>query len=65
MKKIVKTMKKRDELLGKLVRRFGFENDQVICFARLCELHTNKEEWTQYLEILYEGIVTECEKWNF
>lgn len=65
MKKIVKIMAKRDELLGRLIRRLGFENEQVIKFARLCELHPDKKEWTHYLEILCEDILTEDEPWNF
>lgn len=51
----------RLEMMGKIVRAIGFENEKVIGFFRLCESLEENEINNHYLETLCEVILYDVE----
>ena len=39
----------RKNLIDRMIRLYGFEDEKVIDFANLCERHTNSKEWDNVL----------------
>ena len=39
----------RKNLIDRMIRLYGFEDEKVIDFANLCEKHTNSKEWDNVL----------------
>lgn len=43
---------KREQMVDRLIRIYGYENSNVIQFCRLCEEKPDTEDWDDMLEIM-------------
>lgn len=56
----------REYMIGKLVRKFSFEDERVIMFAKRCELYEDSEVaddalMNDYMELMKESVSEEDE----
>ena len=54
----------REYMIGKLVRKFGFEDERVVMFAKRCELYEDSEVadealMNDYMELIDESVSEE------
>ena len=54
----------REYMIGKLIRKFGFEDERVIMFAKRCELYEDNEVadealMNDYMELIAESVSEE------
>lgn len=47
----------REYMIGKLIRKFGFEDERVVMFAKRCELYENSEVADEALMNDYEELI--------
>lgn len=56
----------REYMIGKLVRKFGFEDERIVMFAKRCELYEDSEVaddalMNDYMELMKESVSEEDE----
>jgi hypothetical protein len=56
----------REYMIGKLVKKFGFEDERVVMFAKRCELYEDSEVaddglMNDYMELMKENVGEEDE----
>ena len=54
----------REYMIGKLIRKFGFEDERVVMFAKRCELYKDNEVadealMNDYVELIEESVSEE------
>ena len=54
----------REYMIGKLVRKFGFEDERVVMFAKRCELYEDSEVadkalMNDYMELIDKSVSEE------
>lgn len=49
----------REYMIGKLIRKFGFEDERVIMFAKRCELYEDSEVADEALMNDYKELIEE------
>ena len=54
----------REYMIGKLIRKFGFEDERVVMFAKRCELYEDSEVadealMNDYVELIEENVSEE------
>ena len=54
----------REYMIGKLARKFGFEDERVVMFAKRCELYedsevADEELMNDYVELIDESVSEE------
>ena len=42
----------RKNLIDRMIRLYGFEDEKVVAFANLCERYANSKEWDNVLRTL-------------
>ena len=42
----------RKNLIDRMIRLYGFEDEKVIAFVNLCERYANSKEWDNVLQTL-------------
>lgn len=52
----------REQLLTKIIRKYGFEHKKTILFARLCEDYPDTPEYDRILTNICEKLRTEPEE---
>ncbi len=56
----------REYMIGRLIKKFGFENEKVVIFAKRCELYEDSEVadealMNDYMELMKESLSEEDE----
>ena len=49
----------REYMIGKLIRKFGFEDERVVMFAKRCEFYEDSEVADEALMNDYEELIEE------